>query len=126
MDHGKKSGLNVAESVEQNLTENWINEERIFNHKCCLVYEAYLEMLYPGWIDHYSDTIVDALLTYWKSDEKLDRIHAQTVAQKWLIPTLNRIRPPPAWIFYGAPTSAVQCPHCGKTMTVPKDWKGMM
>lgn len=104
---------------------DWINEERIFNKKCCLTYEAYLEILYPGFTDHYCDGIVDALINYWKTD-KVDRIHAQTVATKWLIPTLNRIRPTPAFIFYGAPCSTIQCPHCGKTMSVPKDWKGMM
>ena len=108
------------------MAQEWINEERIFYHKCCMVLEAYLETVYPGWQDHYSDGIVDALLTYWKKDEPLDRIHAQTVATKWLIPTLNRIRPTPAWIFYGAPTSTLQCPHCGKTMSVPQNWKGMI
>jgi hypothetical protein len=56
-----------------------------------MIYEAYLETVYPGFIDHYSDGIVDALLTYWKKNEPLDRIHAQTVATKWLIPLLRSI-----------------------------------
>jgi hypothetical protein len=67
----------------------WINEERIHNLKTTMVYMAYLETLYPGFIDKYSDQIVDALIDYWKTDEKLDWIHAQTVVAKWLKPLLD-------------------------------------
>jgi len=101
---------------------NWIDEERIFSKKCAMTYEAFIDKLFPGYIDHYSDLIVDWIETEWK-ESTLGWEKAARIVDRFLIPTLTKIKPIPAFIFAGAPTSQIQCPHCGKTMTIPKQFE---
>ena len=96
--------MTCAENIKAK-AGNWINEERIFNLKCEMVYLAYLDTLHPGFREHYSDGIVDAFCDYWNQNEKVDWVHAQTVVNKWLKPLLARAFP--------KGDSVCVCPKCG-------------
>jgi hypothetical protein len=76
-------------SAEQQL--KLAQEEKQFYFRETKIYQAYLDSLYPGFFDHFSDGVGDAIQTLWKPERKTWE-NAREIADKWLKPTLERIR----------------------------------
>lgn len=62
-----------------------LKKENLFLRKETMVYKAFIDSMINGFIEDYSDGIVDALATWW-SESKLDWAKARLVAEKWLKP----------------------------------------
>jgi len=85
---------------------NWIDRERLFNKKCCMIYEAFIDKTFPGYRDGYADLITDWILTEWKDNNLVDGWQkADAIVKKFLMPTLYTIKP--------LHDGLCVCPKCG-------------
>ena len=62
-----------------------LKKENLFLRKETMVYKAFIDSSINGFIEDYSDGIVDAL-TMWWPESKLTWERARLVAEKWLKP----------------------------------------
>ena len=62
-----------------------LRKENLFLRKETMVYKAFIDSSINGFIEDYSDGIVDALATWWP-ESKLNWERARLVAEKWLKP----------------------------------------
>ena len=62
-----------------------LKKENLFLRKETMVYKAFIDSSIKGFIEDYSDGIVDALATWW-SEPKLTWEKARLVAERWLKP----------------------------------------
>jgi hypothetical protein len=102
------------------MSDNW-HQQYLHEKKKTMIYEAYLDKQFPAFLDGYQDTIVDALINFWHNED-LSWDKAKLVMNNWLIPLLNKLKPPEARILLGAPRSLVECPHCHQRFNVPKQF----
>jgi hypothetical protein len=85
-----------------------LREQLLFEKKCCMVYEAYLDKHFTGYLDGYQDLITEWLLSWWKEPlqgGQADWPRANIVVVKGLEPTLRKIKP--------MSDSLGVCPKCG-------------
>ena len=74
-----------ADELEQ------LKKENLFLRKETMVYKAFIDSSIKGFIEDYSDGIVDALANWWP-ESKINWERARLVAEKWLKPLNGRKR----------------------------------